>query len=269
VSLRDFLELLTWNDFVDVFVVAILFYNLLLLIRGTRAVQMLTGMFLVAGIYYLARLGRLTTLSTIIEKFLIFLPFAIIVLFQSEIRRALANFGRGPFFGRVGRQKVQAASNDAVLAASALAARRVGALVVFERREGLRNYVENGIQLDALVSFDLLVNIFAPETPLHDGAVIVQADRIAAAACFLPLTANPELSKEVGSRHRAALGISEETDAVALVVSEETGQISLAVSGRLEHDLDAKRLRARLHDLLLIAEVEPRAERAAAGEEAA
>jgi diadenylate cyclase len=257
VSFVEFLEVLTWHDLLDIAVVAILFYNFLLLIRGTRAVQIMTGIFLAAGVYYLARLGQLTTLSTIIEKFLIFLPFAVIVLFQSEIRRALANFGRRPFFGRAGQQKLQAASNDVVLAAAALAARKVGALVVFERREGLRNYVEGGIQLDALVSFDLLLNIFTPDTPLHDGAVIVQGDRVAAAACFLPLTANPELSKEVGSRHRAALGISEETDAVALVVSEENGRIALAVGGRLELDLDAKRLRARLHDLLLAADLAP------------
>ncbi len=260
-TIREFFELLTWHDLVDIAVVAILFYNLLLLIRGTRAVQMLTGMFLVAGVYYLARLGSLTTLSTIIEKFLIFLPFAIIVLFQHEIRRGLANFGRGPFFGRAGRQKLQAAYNDVVLAATALAARKIGALIVFERREGLRNYVENGIALDALVSFDLLLNIFTPDTPLHDGAVIVQGERAAAAACFLPLTSNPELSNEVGSRHRAALGISEEADAVAVVVSEETGRISIAVGGRLELDLDARRLRTRLHELL-VADLDRRAPRA-------
>lgn len=260
-TIREFLELLTWHDLVDIAVVAILFYNLLLLIRGTRAVQMLTGMFLVAGVYYVARLGSLTTLSTIIEKFLIFLPFAIIVLFQHEIRRGLANFGRRPFFGRVGRQKLQAAYNDVVLAATALSARKIGALIVFERREGLRNYVENGIALDALVSFDLLLNIFTPDTPLHDGAVIVQGERAAAAACFLPLTTNPELSKEVGSRHRAALGLSEEADAVVVVVSEETGRISIAVGGRLEQDLDAKRLRTRLHELL-VADLERGAPRA-------
>lgn len=257
----EFFELLTWQDLLDVAIVTIVFYNLLLLIRGTRAVQMMTGMFLVAGVYYLARLASLTTLSTIIEKFLIFLPFAIIVLFQHEIRRGLANFGRGPFFGRAGRQKLQAAYNDVVLAATALAARKIGALIVFERREGLRNYVENGIALDALVSFDLLLNIFTPDTPLHDGAVIVQGERAAAAACFLPLTSDPELSNEVGSRHRAALGITEEVDAVAVVVSEETGRMSIAVGGRLERDLDAKRLRTRLHELL-VADLDRHAPRA-------
>ncbi|MCB1007650.1 MAG: diadenylate cyclase CdaA [Acidobacteria bacterium] len=249
-SLRELLDLLTWHDFVDIAVVAILFYNLLLLIRGTRAVQMVTGMFLVAGAYYLAQLGKLVTLETIIEKFLIFLPFAVIVLFQHEIRRALANFGRGPFLGRAGKQSLEAAQADVVLAATALASRRFGALIVFERREGLRNYAEAGIQIDALLSYDLLLNIFTPDTPLHDGAVIIQGERIAAAACFLPLSTDSELSKEAGSRHRAALGISEETDAVSLVVSEETGRLSLAIDGRLEPVADGKALRARLHQLL-------------------
>ena len=247
---RELVDLLTWSDLVDIAVVTILFYNLILLVRGTRAVQMLTGMFLVAGIYFLARVLKLRALETIIESVLIFLPFAVIVLFQQEIRRALANIGRNPLLRFGVRPKLESAFSDVALAASTLASRKIGALVVFERREGLRNYVENGIALDAVVSFDLLLNVFTPDTPLHDGAVIVQGDRIAAAACFLPLTSNPELSKEVGSRHRAALGISEETDAVAVVVSEETGRVAIAVGGRLESDLDAKALRGRLFHLL-------------------
>jgi diadenylate cyclase len=250
-SWKGILELLTWSDLLDVLVVTVLFYNLILLIRGTRAVQMLTGIFLAAGIYYVSRLLDLRALEAIIESVLIFLPFAVIVLFQQEIRRALTNFGRNPLLRFGGRPRVESALGDVALAAATLASRRVGALIVFERSEGLRTYVENGIPIDALVSFDLLLNLFTPDTPLHDGAVIVQSDRIAAAACFLPLTSNPELSKEVGSRHRAALGISEETDAVAVVVSEESGRISLAVIGRLEHDLDAKSLRARLFHLLV------------------
>ncbi|KAB2956272.1 MAG: TIGR00159 family protein [Thermoanaerobaculia bacterium] len=250
-TLKGVLELLTWSDLLDVLVVTVLFYNLILLIRGTRAVQMLTGIFLVAGVYYVSRLLDLRALEAIIESVLIFLPFAVIVLFQQEIRRALANFGRNPLLRFGGRPRVESALGDVALAATTLASRRIGALIVFERSEGLRNYVENGIPIDALASFDLLLNLFTPDTPLHDGAVIIQGDRIAAAACFLPLTSNPELSKEVGSRHRAALGISEETDAVAVVVSEETGRISLAVTGRLEHGLDAKSLRTRLFHLLV------------------
>ena len=259
---RAVLELLTWNDLLDVLVVTVLFYNLLLLIRGTRAVQMLTGIFLVAGAYYLSRLLRLRALETIIESVLIFLPFAVIVLFQQEIRRALANFGRNPLLRLSARPKVEAAFSDVALAASTLASRRIGALIVFERREGLRNFVENGIRLDASLSSELLVNLFMPDTPLHDGAVIVQGNRLLAAACFLPLATQTELRSDLGSRHRAALGISEETDAVALVVSEETGEISIADGGRLERGIEPGSLRTALHRHLA-------ADRLAAGPEAA
>lgn len=245
-SLQDFVDLLTWQDLLDIAIVAILFYNLLLLIRGTRTVQILVGLAFVAATSYLARWAHLVALETLIQKFLLVLPFALVVLFQPEIRRALARFGRGPFFG-VRPASTHAHLQQIALAAAALAERRTGALVVFERKEGLRTYVENGIALDARISFDLLLSIFNPEAPLHDGAIVVQADRIAAACCFLPLTANPELSKEHGSRHRAALGISEETDAVALVVSEETGEISLAVGGELERHVDRAGLARRLH----------------------
>lgn len=249
-TVGDFLDLLTWQDLLDVAIVAIVFYNLLLLIRGTRAVQILVGLAFVAATSYLARWANLVALETLIQKFLLILPFALVVLFQPEIRRALASFGRGPFFGAAPR-KTDALLHDVVLAASALAERRTGALIVFERKEGLRNFIENGIALDARLSFDLLVSIFTPDAPLHDGAIIIQAERIAAASCFLPLTANPELSKEHGSRHRAALGISEETDALALVVSEESGEISLAVGGELERNLDKSQLAMRLHYHLL------------------
>ncbi|MEO7795580.1 MAG: diadenylate cyclase CdaA [Thermoanaerobaculia bacterium] len=245
-NVGDFLELLTWQDFLDVAIVAIVFYNLLLLIRGTRAVQILVGLAFVAATSTLARWAHLVALETLIQKFLLILPFALVVLFQPEIRRALARFGRGPFFG-VAPRKDDANLHDIVLAATTLAERRTGALIVFERKEGLRAYVENGIALDARISFDLLVSIFTPDAPLHDGAIIIQAERIAAASCFLPLTSNPELSKEHGSRHRAALGISEETDALALVVSEETGEVSLAVGGELERHLDKSQLNGRLH----------------------
>ena len=247
---QEILELLSWRDLVDVAIVAVLFYNLLLLIRGTRSVQMLVGLLFVAGTYYLARWTGLVAVETLIEKFLIILPFALVVLFAPEIRRALANFGRGPFLGLGGGRRVEVLLPDVVRAASTLASRRTGALVVFERQEGLRNYIENGVALDALLSFDLLVSIFTPDTPLHDGAVIVQGDRIAAAACFLPLTSNPALSKEHGSRHRAALGISEETDCVALVVSEENGEISLAAGGTMIRELDAAGLDVALRRAL-------------------
>ena len=243
-------ELLTWRDLIDVLAVAFVVYNLLLLIRGTRAVQVLLGLGVVAFIYYLARLFELPTLETLLESLLIVLPFAVIILFQSEIRRGLANFGRNPFW-LTRQQPVEQTFSEVVLAATALAGRRTGALIVLERLQGLRNYIENGIRLDAELSYDLLISIFCEDSPLHDGAVIIQGDRVAAAACFLPLTSNPELSNEFGTRHRAALGISEETDAVAVVVSEETGAISVAFDGRMVRDLDGKDLRNALYKYLI------------------
>lgn len=250
-TLTRFFEILTWRDAVDVLAVALIIYYLLLLIRGTRAVQMLLGLVFLGLVYYAALLTELPTLQQILENLLIVLPFAIIVLFQQEIRRALTNFGRNPLWGLAKQQKVVASFGDIVLAATTLSSRKIGALIVIERLQGLRTYIENGIALDAVISYDLLINVFSPDTPLHDGAVIIQDDRIAAAACFLPLTSNPELSKEFGTRHRAALGISEETDAVAVVVSEETGTISLAFDGELHRDLDSKSLRNALYKYLL------------------
>jgi diadenylate cyclase len=249
--LLRFLEILTWRDAVDVLAVAIIIYNLLLLIRGTRAVQMVLGLLFIGLVYYTALLAELPTLQRILENLLIVLPFAVIVLFQQEIRRALADFGRNPLWGLAKQQKVVASFSEIVLAATTLSTRRIGALIVIERLHGLRNYIENGIALDAVVSYDLLINLFQPDTPLHDGAVIVQDDRIGAGGCFLPLTPNPELSKEFGTRHRAALGITEETDAVAVVVSEETGTISLAFNGVLTRDLDSNSLRNALYRYLV------------------
>jgi diadenylate cyclase len=251
VTIARFFEILTWRDVVDVLAVAIIIYNLLLLIRGTRAVQILLGLVFLGVVYYVAVLTELPTLQQILENLLIVLPFAVIVLFQAEIRRALANFGRNPLWGLAKQQKAVASFGDIVLAVTTLSTRRVGALIVIERLQGLRNYIENGIALDANISYDLLINIFVPDTPLHDGAVIVQDDRIAAGACFLPLSTNPEVSKELGTRHRAALGITEETDAVAVVVSEETGVISVAFEGELYRDLDSKSLRNALYKYLL------------------
>jgi diadenylate cyclase len=250
-SWAEIAQLVSWRDAIDVVAVAIIIYNLLLLIRGTRAVQILLGIGFLGAVYYMARLFDLPTLKRLLESLLILLPIATIVLFQHEIRRALANVGRNPLLGLSRQQKAESAFNEVVLAASTLSARRVGALIVVQRLEGLRTFVDNGIRLDAVVSYDLLINLCTPETPLHDGAVIVDEDRIAAAACFLPLSVNPELSTELGTRHRAALGISEETDALAVVVSEETGVISVAFEGRLTRNLDAKGLRNTLYKHLI------------------
>jgi uncharacterized protein (TIGR00159 family) len=240
------LELVTLRDLIDIALVAVVFYNLLLLIRGTRAVQVLLGLVFFAGIYWASRMAKLATLETILSGLLIVLPFAIIVLFQHEIRRGLATFGRNPLLTFGSHQLTEATIHEVVLASAALATKKTGALIVLQRLEGLRNYVENGIRLDSRVSYDLLINIFTPGAPLHDGAVIIYDNRIAAASCFLPVKLDSEVSTEIGTRHRAALGISSESDALAVVVSEETGGISLGVAGELIRDLDSKTLRNHL-----------------------
>lgn len=242
----------SWRDILDVLLVTLVLYNLLLLIRGTRAVQVVLGILILVLIYFGARWGDLRALETTLENFFVVLPVAILVLFQHEIRRALARFGRSPLWRFDSwDQDLRGRFNDIVVAATSLSDRRTGALVVFERQEGLRNFVENGIQLDANVSLDLLITLFHPETPTHDGAVIIQNDRIAAAACFLPLTRNSEISTELGTRHRAALGISEETDALALVVSEENGDISIAVDGQMHRRLSSTSLETLLFKSLV------------------
>jgi diadenylate cyclase len=178
--------------------------------------------------------------------------FGFIVLFQSDIRRALAHFGRAPFFRYLAKAESREESiEELAVAASMLSAQRVGAIVALERQIGLRNYIEGGIPLDAVLTYDLIVSIFQLKSPLHDGAVIIQEDRVAAAACFLPLTVNPKLSKELGSRHRAAIGLTEENDSIAMVVSEQTGSISLVVDGQIERGLSTEELRSRLRSLVL------------------
>lgn len=237
----------TWRDAADVLIVALIAYMLLRLIRGTRAVQMVLGILTVFVIYEVAVFLNLVALRTILQALFFYVPFAIIVLFAQELRRALATFGHTPFFAWFSGYQAEETISDIVLAVTSLSARRTGALIVIERREGLKNYIENGVRLDSAVSYDLLVTVFAPGTPLHDGAVILSGERVAAAACFLPLSLNEGLSKRFGTRHRAAIGITEETDALAVVVSEERGTISVARNGQMIEDLDGKGLR----DLLL------------------
>jgi diadenylate cyclase len=253
---------LTWWDLLDIAIVSFLIYELLLLIRGTRAAQMaLSGVFLI-GLYFLSEWLKLETVNWVIRNLAGYVVFAIIVLFQADIRRALAHFGRAPFFRYLERaQSAEETVEELVIAATTLAARRIGAIVVIERQIGLRNYIEGGIPLDAMVTYDLLASIFQTGSPLHDGAVIVQGDRIAAAACFLPLSVNPRVSRDLGTRHRAALGLTEENDALAIVVSEESGLISLVMGGDLERGLSADALRIRLRALLGV-----RRERARAAE---
>jgi diadenylate cyclase len=229
----------------DILLVGVVIYQVLVMIRGTRAAPMLAGVAVVAIIFYLARVGELTTLNWLISRLVPYVLFALIVVFQSEIRHVLANVGRRLRFGR-GSASESDTYDDIVLAANLFSQHQTGALIVIEREIGLRTYIESGVPLDARLSYDLLATIFRPSAPLHDGAVIVQKERVAAAACFLPLSMNPVLSTQLGTRHRAGMGITEETDAIAVIVSEETGAISVAVGGKIERDLSVEQLRERL-----------------------
>src|SRR5438874_1846182 len=239
-------------DVVDILVVSILIYEVLKLIRGTRAVQMALGAGVFVALFYGSRWSHLGTVNWLVRNLAGYVVFAVIVLFQSDIRRALAHLGRAPFFRYLAKPESKEESiEELVVAAGMLSSQRTGAIIAIERQIGLRSYVEGGIPLDAVLTYDLLLSIFQPSSPLHDGAVIVQDDKVAAAACFLPLTVNPKLSKDLGSRHRAAIGLTEENDAVAIVVSEESGGISIVADGQIERGLDSEELRARLRTLVL------------------
>ena len=234
---------------IDILLVAVIIYEFLALIKGTRASLMLVGAAGLGLAFYLSRRGNLATLNWLISTLLPYTVFALIVVFAAEIRQALARLGRRLTLSRTAGSEADA-YDDIVLAANLFCQNQTGALIVIEREIGLRTYIESGVPLDARLSYDLLATIFRPSAPLHDGAVIVQNDRIAAAACFLPLSMNPVLSTQLGTRHRAGIGVTEETDAIAVVVSEETGSISLAVAGKIERDLSVDQLRDRLGELL-------------------
>jgi diadenylate cyclase len=243
----------TWTDLLDIVIVSIAIYESLKLIRGTRAVQMVIGSALFVLLFYVSRWLQLETVNWVVRNIVGYVVFAAIVLFQTDIRRTLSHFGRTPFVRYFTNPDDEDESVDEIMdAAQWLAGHRTGALIVIEREIGLRNYIESGIPLDATLTYDLLVTVFQPSSPLHDGAVIVQGDRVAAAACFLPLTVKPGFSRELGTRHRAAIGLTEENDAIAVVVSEETGTISIAMDGALERSLDAAQLRARLRGLMVV-----------------
>jgi diadenylate cyclase len=229
----------------DILAVAFVIYQLLQIVRGTRAAHILLGILAVAVLYQVALWVHLEALRSLMSSLAPYSAIAIIVLFQSEIRRTLARLGRKRLFG--GYQRPES-TDEILLGLAAMSRDKIGALIVLERDIGLRTFVESGVRLDAQISRDLLLSIFRPGTALHDGAVIVQKERIAAAACFLPLTVNPAVSSQLGTRHRAGIGITEETDCLALIVSEETGAISVGAFGKLERDVTIKRADDRINE---------------------
>jgi len=251
---------LRWRDVLDILLVAALIYRVLILFRGTRAVQIAVGLGVLAVTTMVARGLELTSVGWLLDHFWSFWVVVLIVVFQPELRRALAWVGQGPVLQRLLRDTAERARvvEEVVRAVETLAARRIGALIVLERSTGLRQYAELGVALDALVSADLLTSVFLPYSPLHDGAVFIQGGRVVAAGCFLPLSRNTQLGRTLGTRHRAALGVTEETDAIAVVASEETGRLSLAVAGRIETAADANALRRRLEERMGVGAVATR-----------
>lgn len=227
----------------DVVAVAVVLYQLLQIVRGTRAAHILAGVLTVVIIYQIALHAGLETLRSMLSSLAPYTAIALIVLFQQEIRRALGRLGRRRLLGGY---NVPQSTEEIVLAVSALSRDCVGALIVLERDAGLRTFVESGVRLDSQVSCDLLQSIFTPGTRLHDGAVIIQRDRISAAACFLPLSVKPEVANDLGARHRAGIGITEESDALSIIVSEGNGAISLASAGEIERGVSIDRVDERI-----------------------
>jgi diadenylate cyclase len=250
----------TLRNVLDIALVFVIVYVVLKLFRGTRAVPTMVGMLILALLYWLAATQELSTLEFVLRYAVGFIGIAIIVLFQSEIRQALMYFANRLRFPIMKRQRGQfggSVYDEIVLAITTLASEKTGALIVIQRNVGLRNFIDSGVQMDAKISYDLLVTIFNPATPLHDGAVIIQNERLAAASVFLPLTKNPEISRELGTRHRAAIGITEGSDAISIVVSEETGLITYVEAGEVRRNIDTTQLRKLLLDALEIPLVEP------------
>jgi len=238
------LPALTWAAVADILLVAIVVYEVLMVVRGTRAGHILIGMLAMLGIYAFASWAGLEALRSLLSFIVPYIGLAVIVLFQSEIRRTLARIGRKNWFGFGRGFRGPEALSEVLLAVDQFSRDKTGALIVFERDIGLRTFIESGVVMDAKISRDLLLSIFQPGLPLHDGSVILQKDRIAAAACFLPLTIGPSL--KLGTRHRAAIGITEETDCLSLVVSEETGRISIAAFGELIQGIELTEAEERI-----------------------
>ena len=239
-----------WVEALDILVVAVLIYYFLKLIKDSRAFPMLLAGAGLLGLYYGTQWARLETMRWLLTEIAPFFLFALIVIYQADIRRALARVGQGVLAGRLAGRGRAEAFDDIVLACSQLARQKTGALIVLERQVKLETYIESGVAMDARVTYDLLVSIFQPGGPLHDGAVIVRRNRISAAACFLPMSLNPLISVQLGARHRAAIGVTEESDCVSVVVSEQNGTIALVSGGTVELNLTPEQLRERMRTLM-------------------
>ncbi|MBP2002373.1 diadenylate cyclase [Paenibacillus shirakamiensis] len=247
---------LTWQeaikDTIDILIVTYIMYHLILLVRGTRAVQLLKGILVLVVIWAVSTWLDLYTLKWLMNQMFTFGVLAVFIIFQPELRRALEQLGRGKLFGRsmADEEEFTRQIGEIIKAVNYLARGKIGALIVFERNTGLNEYKESGIPMQSQITSELLINIFIPNTPLHDGAIIIGDNRIAAAGCYLPLSENPFISKELGTRHRAAIGISEVGDAISVVVSEETGQISLAINGQVVRGINEESLISKLYEEL-------------------
>ncbi len=237
---------LTWLAALDIVLVSIIIYQFIQIVRGRRAAHMLGGLLVLVLVYLMALALKMELLRTLLATLAPYTAFAMIVMFQSEIRRLLARLGKQRLIGFGSRLQRRDTVDEILLALQQLAQQKIGGLIVVEREIGLRTFVESGVPLDAAISRDLLLALFHPGAAMHDGAVIIQGDRIAAAACFLPLTMNPELLRYLGTRHRAAIGVTEETDCLSLIVSEETGRISIAQYGEIEYDVTLERVEEAL-----------------------
>jgi diadenylate cyclase len=248
----ELIRQIRWQDIVDISIITFLIYRLLQIVRGSRAMQMIIGLAVILVAYLVSRALGLFTLNWILDNFLGSIILVIIVIFQSDIRRALTQVGSARRFVTAERmvQKREDIVAEVVQAVAALAARHVGGLIVLEREVGLNEYMEIGTRLDARVSRELLESVFSPHSPIHDGALVIQKGRVTAVRCLLPLSTNPNLRKTWGTRHRAALGVTEETDAVAIVISEQEGTVALVVAGNVTENINSERLGSALQDLV-------------------
>ena len=236
-----------WRPTLEILFIWILLYSLIRLFQGTRAVQVLMGLLILAIIFNIAKVLELNTINWVLTKLFAVGVVAFLIIFQPELRRALARIGQNTMFGTF--LKKGGTVDEVVHASEHLSRNKIGGLIAIERDMGLKNYIESGLSLDARVSAELLISLFFPNNPTHDGGVIIQGERLASSGCLFPLSQNPQLARSLGTRHRAAVGLTEETDAVAVVISEETGAISVSVYGKLTRDLDGEALRRVLTNL--------------------